>query len=234
MKKILGILIALMLTVMAFAASAETVITVTGTGETRVAADMAVVTLGVSERDPDAVTAQQKVNARIEAIRNALTELGIEEENITTNYVNIYAIYNYGGEQEQLTGYSASTSLSIRVTDIEFAGKVIDTAFTAGANTLDGVSFSASHTEDARAEAMKKAVADARKKAEILAEASGLKITGIASVSEGGSYSHSNTVAGYGAYDVDEAKSGAPTVLQAAKIIVADTVTVVYTAEQAE
>ena len=55
--------------------------------------------------------------------------------------------------------------------------------FSAGANTLNGISFSASDTSEAKAEALREAVADAKNKADVLAEASGLKITGIESLS---------------------------------------------------
>ena len=52
----------------------------------------------------------------------------------------------------------------------------------------------ADDTEEAETEAMKKAVADAKNKAEILAEASGLIITGIEIISEGGVYSYQNNI----------------------------------------
>ena len=55
---------------------------------------------------------------------------------------------------------------------MESVGNIIDVCCAAGANTLNGISFSASDTEEAKTDAMQKAVADARKKAEVLAEAS--------------------------------------------------------------
>ena len=171
--KLIAVLAVLML-LGCSAALAETKIAVTGTGETRIAADTAVISLGVSARDKDVLKAQQKVNETIAAIRKALIEKGIPEENINTDFINIYAIYDYREETEMLTAYNASSTLAIKVEDIEKAGMVIDEAFAAGANTLNGISFSAENTEEAQAESLKKAVENAKAKAEILCSASGV------------------------------------------------------------
>ena len=133
-----------------------------------------------------------------------------------------------------LTAYNVSSTLAIKVTDIENVGSQIDVSFAAGANTLNGISFSASDTEEAKAESMKKAVEDARKKAEILAEAAGLKIKGIELITEGGVYSYGNSIGNvYRGMDdvVEEAESDAGTVVQAAKLIVNATVNITFEAE---
>ena len=230
MKKMTALILAVMLAVTA-SALADTKISVTGTGEVRVSADTAVISLGVSARDTDVLKAQQKVNGTIADVRNSLISQGVEEENITTDFMNIYAVYDYQNDQEQLAAYSASTTLSIRVTDMDSVGNLIDTAFAAGANTLNGISFSASDTEDAEAEAMKKAVADARNKAEILADASGLRITGIESISESGVFSYENTAGSIMAKEMEAAASDSGTVVNAAKLIVSVSVSISYEAE---
>ena len=109
-------------------------------------------------------------------------------------------------------------------------GSLIDLCFAAGANTLNGVSFSASDTEEAEAEALKDAVADAKKKAEILAEASGLKITGIETLSEGGIYTYDNNIGNvFDAKRLTEESAG--TIVQSAKLLVSASVSITFTAE---
>ena len=237
MKRIFACLVALMMVLMAAGAFAETKIAVNGSGEVRISADTAVISLGINARDKDVLNAQQKVNECIAAIRGALIEKGVKEENINTDYMNIYPIYDYQNDQEQLSAYNASTTLAIRVTDMESVGSLIDAAFAAGANTLNGISFSASDTEEAKAEAMKKAVQDARKKAEILAEASGLKLASIEQITEGGTFSYDNNIgniyskaAGFDiGMETEEAK--AETVVQAAKLVVSAAVSITFNAE---
>ncbi len=232
MKKMIAMLIALMMVLSFAAALAETKIAVNGTGEVRVSADTAVISLGVNARDKDVLKAQQKVNEIIAAIRTALTDRGIKEENINTDFINIYPLYDYSGDQERLSAYNASSTLAIRVTDMESVGALIDVCFAAGANTLNGISFSASDTENAKTEAMKKAVEDAKKKAEILAEASGLKITGIEIMTEGGVTSYQNNVGNvYASAKGTEEAADRGTVVQSAKLIVSASVSISFTAE---
>ena len=233
MKKLIALFVALTVIFMATFALAETKISVNGTGETQISADTAIISLGVSARDKDVLQAQQKVNTAIASIRKALIEQGVKEENINTDYINIYAIYDYSGDREQVMAYSADSTLAIKITDIDTVGALIDVSFAAGANTLNGITFSASNTDDAEAESLKKAVSDAKAKAEILAEAAGLKITGIEVISEGGAYSYSNTVSNFSAkrMDTENGFEEAGTVVQAAKLIVSANVTITFIAE---
>ena len=233
-RRIAAMAAAIMMLLGMSAALADTKIEVTGTGETQISADTAVVSLGVSARDKDVLKAQQKVNEVIAAIRRRLTEKGVPEENINTDYMNIYAVYDYSGDMETVSAYNASSTLAVKVTDMEDVGMLIDEAFAAGANTLNGISFSASDTEEAKAESLKAAVAEARAKADVLAEAAGLKITGITAIAEGGVFSYGNSVGNFSAKAMDcgeEAVAGYGTVVQAAKLVVTATVSVTYTAE---
>ena len=212
---------------------AETEIVVTGTGEVRVEADTAIISLGVTSRDKQVDIAQQNVNKAVVNIREALNDLGIADENITTDFISIYAGYDYGDYSETIAYYNASTSLMIKVTDISKAGSVIDTAIRAGANQLNNISFSASDTEDAKKEAMKLAVENAKNKAEILADATGMKIIGIETISEGGVSSYGNLTRNNSGKMMNslESADSFDTVVQAAKIIVSSSVSIVFIAE---
>ncbi len=218
MKRFTALFTALMLLFTAAAALADTKITVSGTGEIPVSADNAVVSLGVNIRESDVLTAQQEANRITAAIREALTALGIPQDCLNTDLLNVYVIYDYQGGDEKVSGYNAGSTLAI------------DAAFAAGANTLNGITYSAADTEEAKAEALKKAVADAKAKADVLAEASGLKITGIEAVTEGGTYSYENSVGNFRTLGKEEA-ADTGTVVQAARLIVSANVTVTFTAE---
>ena len=155
----------------------------------------------------------------------------MKKADITTDFMNIYAVYDYQNDQEKLAAYNASSLLAIKVTDMDSVGTVIDAAFSAGANTLNGISFSASDTEAAKTKAMAQAVKDAKKKAEILANAAGLKITGIELISEDTVGTRVNN-ANYTARGLDTATSeAAGTIVQAGKVIVTAAVSITFTAE---
>ena len=229
MKKLIVLILSLALCLSLTSALADETITVTGTGEILVTADTAVISLGVNVRKAAAPEAQSGANEVIASIRTALTAAGIPEEDIGTGFINLYAVYDYSKEVETIIAYNASSTLAIRVTDMNRVGEVIDLAFGAGANTLDGVTFSVSDDTAARAEALKAAFADAKEKAETLAEASGQQIA-LQSIQENSIYSYdsgtNNLLRKNSAADVEEA--GSPTVVRAAKICISASVTVTY------
>ena len=106
---------------------------------------------------------------------------------------------------------------------------MIDLAFGAGANTLNGINFSATDTTAAKEKAMRLAVADAQSKAEVLADAAGLQIRGIEDIAEQNTYSYDKGVVNN--FDVVEA-SAAGTVVQAAKLTVSSSIVIAFKADR--
>lgn len=229
MRKLTVLLLALALCLSLSSALADQTITVNGTGETLVTADTAVVSIGVNVRRADALEAQSAANEVIAAIRAALTSAGFNEEDISTGYINLYAVYDYTKDVEEIVAYSASSSLAVKVTDMDRVGEAIDLAFGAGANTLEGVTFSISDDTAARAESLKAAVADAKEKAAVLAEAAGLGEIGIESIQEGTVYSFDSGVNNFSRKTYgEEAGTDSPTVVRAAKICVTASVIITF------
>ena len=236
MRKLTVLLLVLALCLGLSSALADRTVTVTGTGETLVTADTAVVSLGVSVRNKDALKAQSGANEVIAAIRAALAGAGFNEEDISTGYINLYAIYDYSGEIEQIAAYNASSNLAVKVQDMGRVGEVIDLAFGAGANTLDGVTFSVTDDKAAREESLKAAVAEAKAKAAVLAEAAGLGALEIKAVQENSVYSYDSGVNNFSRKMTGETEEAgmmdASTVVRAAKICVSASVTIVFEAKE--
>ena len=230
MRKFAALFLVMILTLSLASALADQTVTVTGSGETLVTADTAVVTLGVNVRKASAPEAQSGANEVIAAIRAALTAAGFREEDVSTGYINLFAVYDYVRDAEQIVVYNASSSLAVKVTDMSRVGEVIDLAFSAGANTLDGVSFSVSDDTAARAEALKAAVADAKAKAAVLAEAAGLGELEIEEIREGSVISFDSGANNFALSKVagTEKAMDAATVVRAAKICVSAAVTVTF------
>lgn len=203
------------------AALAEgTKLTVSGSGTVLVESDLAVVTVGVREASTDVLVAQSTVNEKIAAIKQALLDAGAKESEINTDSINIYANYDYSDNTEVIVGYTANNTLSVRTTDIDNVGALIDAAFAAGANTLDNVQFTVQDDSEAREQALTKAVEDARRKAEVLAAAAGLQIASIESIAESGVYTY-DSMRNYAMMDEATTESGgAGTLVQAALVSV--------------
>lgn len=166
-------------------------LSVSGTGEARVAPDEATVRLGVVAQAPTARTVQEEVNRTAGAVLDAVRKLGIKAEDIQTSGLSLSPLYSQGrpGTEEQtpkITGYQANNTVAIRVEDLTKVGPVIDAGLGAGANNLEGVAFGLRNDEAARAAALTNAVREARAKAEALALALKVQLVGILEVAEGG------------------------------------------------
>ena len=222
MKKMFAMLLCLAILALGTgAALAEgTKLTVSGSGTVLVESDLAVVTVGVREASTDVLVAQSTVNEKIAAIKQSLLDAGAKESEINTDSINIYANYDYSDNTEVIVGYTANNTLSVRTTDIDNVGALIDAAFAAGANTLDNVQFTVQDDSEAREQALTKAVEDARRKAEVLAAAAGLQIASIESIAESGVYTY-DSMRNYAMMDEATTESGgAGTLVQAALVSV--------------
>lgn len=231
MKKMFAMLLCLaVLTLGTGAALADgTTLSVTGNGTVLVESDLAIVTVGVQETSKDVLEAQSTVNEKIAAIKQALLDAGVEESEINTDSINIYANYDYSDNTEVIVGYTARNSLSVRTTDMDNVGSLIDAAFVAGANTLDNVQFTVQDDTQAREQALTMAVEDARRKADVLASAAGLQVASIERISEGG-VSVYDSMRNYAADTVmaAEESGGAGTLVQAALVSVDATVSMEF------
>ena len=225
MKKLLVLLTCVALLALcagpALAEGEGTKLSVSGNGTVLVESDLAIVTVGVREASADVLVAQATVNEKIAAIKQALLDAGVQETEINTDSINIYANYDYSDNTEVIVGYTANNSLSVRTTDIDNVGALIDAAFAAGANTLDNVQFTVQDDTQAREQALTMAVEDARRKADVLASAAGLQVASIERISEGG-VSVYDSMRNYAADTVMAAKEsgGAGTLVQAALVSV--------------
>ena len=231
MKKMFAMLLCLAVLALGTGAALAdgTTLSVTGNGTVLVESDLAIVTVGVQETSKDVLEAQSTVNEKIAAIKQALLDAGVEESEINTDSINIYANYDYSDNTEVIVGYTARNSLSVRTTDMDNVGSLIDAAFVAGANTLDNVQFTVQDDTQAREQALTMAVEDARRKADVLAAAAGLQVASIERISEGG-VSVYDSMRNYAADTVmaAEESGGAGTLVQAALVSVDATVSMEF------
>jgi uncharacterized protein YggE len=87
-----------------------------------------------------------------------------------------------------LTGYQVSNTVNVTVRQIANASAVLDAAVRAGANVAQGISFELDtpRQTQAREDALRRAVADARRKAQVIAEAAGVGPITLIAISENG------------------------------------------------
>lgn len=158
--------------------------TVDGTGEVTAVPDTATFTVGVTETAPAVEAAKNKITESTNTIFSELKKLGIEEKNIKTINYNVYPNQDFTSGRNNITGYTATQQLQIKVDDVDLANKALDAATGSGANQVSGVTFTIGDEEREKieAEARKKAIADAKKKAQSIASDAGIHLGRIMNV----------------------------------------------------
>ena len=91
-------------------------------------------------------------------------------------------------EAARIIGYEARNTVQVRVRKLGEMGKIIDTLISEGANQVDGPNFTLDEPREALDEARREAVAVGRQRAELYAQATGMRVARLLSVSEGGGY----------------------------------------------
>jgi uncharacterized protein YggE len=158
-------------------------ITVTGTGTVKTVPDEALFSLGVQSEGQTAREALAANSQRMNRVIAAVKSAGVAKADIQTQDVSISPSYEDKG---RVTGYSARNSVSVRIRNLAKAGAVLDAATNAGANEVYGPTLDRSDREELQEKALRSAVADARSKAEALADAADVQLGEVTGISEAG------------------------------------------------
>ena len=160
-------------------------ISVTGEATVSVPPDLAEIGGGVTSEAKTAREASEANNAAMGKVLQALKGAGIEGKDIQTARLSLQpqSAPNRSGPSA-IAGYRASNRVTIRVRDVTKVASVIDTLVGAGANEIGGINFVVSQASKLLDEARERAVADARRKAEIYAKAAGVTLGAPLSISE--------------------------------------------------
>ena len=162
-------------------------ITVSGEATISVAPDQAEIEAGVTSDAKTAREASEANNAAMGKLLLALKAANIDEKDIQTSRLALQPQYapNRSGPSP-VVGYQASNRVTVRLHDIPKVASTIDTLVGAGATNIGGIGFSVSNASKLLDDAREKAVADARRKAEIYARAAGVTLGAPLGISEEG------------------------------------------------
>ncbi len=163
----------------------STLLTISTNAEKKVAPDIASISAGIVTISPVAKDALRDNSKKMQKVIDALIKAGVKNKDIQTSSMNINPNYvhrkNLG---PKVTGYTINNTVSVRLRDMEKIGDTIDALVSQGVNDLSGPHFSVEKPDElidqARTEALKKA----QKRAKLYADAAGLKVKKIISLSE--------------------------------------------------
>ena len=159
-------------------------------GEVKTAPDMATISFGVVTEAPTAAEAMAQNAARMTQVMAALRRAGIEERNVQTSGLNLSAQYDYvENTPPRLRGYQATNRVTVIIDDLTAVGTTADAVVAAGVNQIDGIGFGLKDPTAAENRARQLAVRALPGKAALYAQALGVELGGIRSLTEGGGYS---------------------------------------------
>ena len=162
-------------------------ISVTGEATMSVAPDQAQVDGGVTSDAKTAREASDANNAAMGKVLLALKGGGIDEKDYQTSRLSLQPKYPpERSGPSTVVGYRASNRVTIKVRDVTKIAGVIDILVAAGANEIGGINFVVSQASKLLDDIRDKAIADARRKAEIYAKAAGVTLGEPLSISEDG------------------------------------------------
>ncbi len=171
-------------------ASQQEGIWVTGEGKVTVTPDIAILQLGIAAQAVSVAEAQSQAAEAMENVMTALTDNEVAEKDIQTRYFSIHQVTKWDRETEEevVIGYRVTNMVSAKVRDIDKTGTIIDAVAEAGGDLtrIDNISFSVDEPSAYYEEARQKAMADAKAKAEQLAELAEVTLGKPTYISEGG------------------------------------------------
>jgi uncharacterized protein YggE len=160
-------------------------LSVSGEGMIQVKPERARVRVGVVTEAKTARAASEENAQKMSRVVEALRSAGIAAEKIQTVQLTIEPAYDYTepGKPPVLRGFLARNVVEATTAELAGVGEVLDVVIGVGGNTVEGIAFELEDPGAAQAEALARAVTDARRKAETLARAAGLELGEIQEIS---------------------------------------------------
>ncbi|MGJ8662993.1 MAG: SIMPL domain-containing protein [Marinicella sp.] len=203
----------------------EHTITVQGVGQITIDNSTAFISAQVSTQNLDAEQALTHNNNIVHQVFNELNGVGINEEHITTTNFSFQPNYDWQEQGYVFTGYVVTNSIRVEVNEMQAVGSILNLLVDSGVSRINSVSFDGTEMADLRQQALVQATQDARTKAEILANATGVTLGAVININL---FSGSNMYTG----DVSPPSSGAssprPVPISGGSNTITETVNITY------
>lgn len=149
--------------------------------------DQARITSGVVSEAATAREALAKNTDAMNAVVGNIKSKGIDPKDVQTSAFNIQPVFDYSDkvrQEQKIVGYRVSNEVSVLVRDISKVGNILDEVVASGANQVNGLEFEVSKAEVLKDRARERAVANAERRARLLAKASKAELGNVLQISE--------------------------------------------------
>ena len=165
------------------------IVTVSGQGSVSITPDTALAQVGVEARAPQLNDALSDATQRMTRVLESVRALGVDSKDISTSRIAIEPIAaprRNEGDPVRIDGYRVTNTAQLRLHDVRAVGRVLDAVVRAGANTIGSLAFTVNDRTAVEAQARTLAVRDAATKAQQLADAAGVRLGPLLSLTEQG------------------------------------------------
>jgi uncharacterized protein YggE len=162
-------------------------ITVNGLGKSFSPPDMATIKTGVITYGSAARDALSENNKILTNMMDVLEKHHIGSKDVQTSNLNVTPEYrrdDRGRREPEIVGYRVTNQLSARVRDLKHLGEVIDALVRAGSNQISGIQFGIDDPAEVLGLARNQAIVDARSRAELYAQAAGVRVGKVLAIEE--------------------------------------------------
>lgn len=151
-------------------------VNVYGSAVLRTEPDRAVAEVGVARVASTPKAAFSETGKAVEAVTKSLRRNNIPPEGVEVSRVVLTTAYEGYGQTQKFIGYRARVSFRIVIDQLDIVERLLTDAVDAGANEVSSVKYHTTQLRELRAQARREAVAAARVKAEVYAEAAGISL----------------------------------------------------------
>lgn len=159
-------------------------VSISGSATVNVAPDIANVSFGLSTKEKTAQAAKEANDAMLKSLNEVLKKYEIKESELSMNYINIRPYYEYRSNNNEIVGYVAQKTITIKIREIEKYNNFIDDLLKIGISDINSVDFAVENIKNVRNQARIKAMENAREKAELFASSISKKIVDVIEISE--------------------------------------------------
>ncbi|MGE0812195.1 MAG: SIMPL domain-containing protein [Vicinamibacterales bacterium] len=167
-------------------AAAPPTVVARGQGEVHAAPDMAYISLGAEQNAPQPAAAQAAVARAMTAVQQRLAGAGVPKDAIRTTTYDVSPRFDYVDGRQVPRGFTARHVIDVRVDELPKVGELLALALEAGGTSVQGVRFELKERQALEREALSRAVADARARADAMAAGAGSAVVGVVRIDEAG------------------------------------------------
>ena len=166
--------------------SMERIVTVSASGSAEVEPDLAQISTAVVSEASTAKEAIERNKAGMSKLIDGMKRAGIAARDIRTTVFNVEPRYTQpkDGRPGTIDGYRVMNQVRLTVRDVGRLGEVLDQAIALGANQINHIAFDVANDEALKDDARKRAMANARRRAELYAKAAGAELGQVLRISE--------------------------------------------------